>query len=90
MKLFWIEGLILSGSGTRRKSAPAARPFSQSFWANSAQEAIQMAYDAAPGVRWMEGPSIQEKSEEQRMRDIGAPELFTSPRRVARKKPAKK
>jgi len=49
-----------------------------------------MAYDAAPGVRWMEGPSIQEKSEEQRMRDIGAPELFTSPRRVARKKPAKK
>jgi hypothetical protein len=28
-----------------------------------------------PGARWIEGPVIAEKSEEQRMRAMGAPEL---------------
>jgi hypothetical protein len=38
-------------------------------------EAIQAAVQSMPGARWIEGPMIAEKSEEQRMRAMGAPEL---------------
>ena len=75
MKLFWIEGLISSKEGSSRKAATTVKPFSQSYWANSAQEALQMALQDHPRVRWIEGPTISETSEEQRMRALGAPEL---------------
>ena len=90
MKLFWIEGVITTKTGSGRKAAPGVRPFSQSFWANTAQEAIQMAYEATAGARWTEGPSVRDQSEEQRMRALGAPELFASSPKTNRKKSAKK
>ena len=75
MKLFWVEGLYVPKNGGGRKASPASRPFSQSFWANSPLDAIQAAVQSLPGARWIEGPVIAEKSEEQRMRAMGAPEL---------------
>jgi hypothetical protein len=75
MKLFWVEGLYIPKNGGGRKTGPASKPFTQSFWANSPTEAIQAAVQSIPGARWIEGPLIAEKSEEQRMRAMGAPEL---------------
>ena len=74
MKQFWVEGLVLpKGAGRSKKST--VKPFSQSFWANTPQEAIQMAFDSIPGGQWVDGPSVSTTSEEQRMRALGAPEL---------------
>jgi hypothetical protein len=75
MKLFWIEGLISSKESSSRKNNTVTKPFSQSYWANSAQEALQLAMQDHPKTRWVEGPSVVETSEEQRMRAMGAPEL---------------
>ncbi len=76
MKLYWVEGLYTVKDGTGRFKNSAAKPYSQSFWANSPQEAVQMAWQELPGARWLEGPTVNETSEEKRMRAIGAPELF--------------
>ncbi len=75
MKLFWVEGVYVPKNGGGRQSSPGSRPFTQSFWANTPLEAIQAAVQSLPGARWIEGPVIAEKSEEQRMRAMGAPEL---------------
>jgi hypothetical protein len=76
MKLYWVEGLYSMKEGSGRTKYSAPRPFSQSFWANSPQEAVQMALEeAVAGARWLEGPSASETSEEMRMRALGAPEL---------------
>jgi len=75
MKLYWIEGLYIVKEGTGRSKYSAAKPYSQSFWANSPQEAVQMALDDVSGTRWLEGPTVSETSEEKRMRALGAPEL---------------
>ena len=75
MKLFWVEGVFVPKNGGGRKMGSASKPFSQSFWARTPVEAIQAAVQSIPGARWIEGPVIAEKSEEQRMRAMGAPEL---------------
>lgn len=76
MKLFWIEGLISQKADASRKNrSSTTKPFSQSYWANTAQEALQLALQDNPKLRWIEGPSVSETSEEQRMRAMGAPEL---------------
>lgn len=75
MKLYWVEGLYTVKEGPGRSKNAAARPYSQSFWANSPQEAMQMAWQENPGARWVEGPTVSETSEEKRMRALGAPEL---------------
>jgi len=75
MKLFWVEGVYVPKGEGGRKTGPASKPFTQSFWAESALDAIQSAVQSIPGARWIEGPVIVEKSEEQRMRAMGAPEL---------------
>ncbi len=75
MKLYWVEGVYVPKTGGGRKAGSASKPFSESFWANSPLEAIQAAVQSLPGARWIEGPVIAEKSEEQRMRAMGAPEL---------------
>ncbi len=90
MKLFWVEGLYIPKNEGGRKAGPASRPFTQSFWANSPLEAIQSAVQSMPGARWIEGPVIAEKSEEMRMRAMGAPELPGLERVSKNKKTGKK
>jgi hypothetical protein len=75
MKLYWVEGLYTLKNGAGRSRNSAAKPFSQSFWANSPQEAVQMALQELSDARWLEGPTVSETSEEKRMRALGAPEL---------------
>jgi hypothetical protein len=75
MKLYWVEGLYTAKEGTGRSKISATRPYSKSFWANSPQEAVQMALEDVPGARWSEGPTVSTTSEEKRMRALGAPEL---------------
>ncbi len=90
MKLFWIEGLLSPRSSSGRGKNAGVKPYSQSFWANSVQEAVNLALQANPGARWIEGPTVSETSEEQRMRAMGAPELPGLDVRPAPKKSGKK
>jgi hypothetical protein len=80
MKLFWVEGTFipkksLKKAGKDDSAPPYREPFAMSFWANSPQEALQEANAAIKGGMWVEGPVIAKKSEEERMRDSGAPQL---------------
>ena len=81
MDQYWVEGLYIAGNNLQkvRKSGQYSEtdvePFSKSFWANNPNEAIQAANDHLKGGEWVEGPRIVQRSEEQRMRAMGAPEL---------------
>jgi hypothetical protein len=81
MQRFFVEGLFVSKQGLKKaqKSGRVApgdiEPFAQPFWANSPAEALQMATQALDGGQWTEGPRLSDQTEEQRMRQIGAPEL---------------
>lgn len=74
MKHFWIEGVILVKTSIRSKNR-SLKPVSDSVWANTAEEAVRMAMENHPNVQWIEGPILRTDSEEQRMRQLGAPEL---------------
>ncbi len=90
MKQFFVEGLVIAIAGKgRSKRGGEVQPFSGSYWANSAEEALQMAREEAPGAQWVEGPRLARQSEEQRMRKAGAPELFNlpSPKKTAQRRP---
>ncbi len=95
MKRFYIEGTYTARSGAKKgprggKSAQGVEPFAQAFWAESAAEALQMANEAIAGGQWVEGPRLSDLSEEDRMRQMGAPLLpgFEPPARPASKKKA--
>ena len=90
MKQFWIDGLLALRSGSSRGKNVGVKLYSQSYWANTAQEAVNLALQANPGARWIEGPTVSETSEEQRMRAIGAPELPGLDVRPVHKKTGKK
>lgn len=81
MKHYSIEGVILTARGVKRhqktgKTTPAdLEAFSLAVWAESEQRALEEAQLALRGGSWVEGPKISLKSEEQRMREQGAPEL---------------
>ncbi len=75
MQLFWVEGLLAQKAGAGKSKPSGIKPYSASFWANTAQEAVQMALSANPRARWLEGPTVSDTSEEMRMRAMGAPEL---------------
>jgi hypothetical protein len=81
MEQYWVEGLFANAHGVSkaRKSGsyPAAsiEPFARGLWANSPQEAIQLATEALKGGVWIEGPVVSRLTEEQRMRAQGAPEF---------------
>jgi len=80
MKQFFVEGLVIPNrKAGRSKVKPEVEPFSHSYWANTAEEALKMAREEMAGAEWVEGPRLARQSEEQRMRKIGAPELFSSP-----------
>ena len=89
MKQFFIEGLVI-GPATNRRSKRSAevQPFSRSYWANNAEEALRLAREDMPGAQWIEGPRLARQSEEQRMRKMGAPELplFETPKAGKKKR----
>jgi hypothetical protein len=70
MKQFWIEGLYLP-----KGNKSGAEPFYKSFWALTMEDALQEAINSLPGAKWLRGPGIARISEEQRLRQMGAPEL---------------
>jgi hypothetical protein len=81
MQQFWVEGLFANARGVSkaRKSrvypASSIEPFAKGIWANSPNEAIQLATEALEGGEWVEGPLVSLLTEEQRMRAMGAPEF---------------
>jgi hypothetical protein len=79
MKLYWVEGLYLPGKRVKKAGKASAagtlEPFAKSYWANSPNEALQMALEDLKGGQWIKGPKISTTSEEKRMRNLGAPEL---------------
>ncbi|MEW5872103.1 MAG: hypothetical protein AB1894_22765 [Chloroflexota bacterium] len=89
MEQYWIEGIFLTKQGVAKqkksgKRSPAyIEPFSKSFWANNAEEAVRLATEALQGGEWLETPRVSKTSEEQRMRFMGAPELpgFGAPKK---------
>ena len=74
MERYLVEGLYFP-KPTSKKTKPVLEPFARSYWANSAQEAIQMATEDLQGGNWQKAPRASQTSEEQRMRQSGQPEL---------------
>jgi hypothetical protein len=87
MPYYYVEGLYITKAGRRRAvkrgrvTAGDIEPFGRGFWASGPAEALQMAFEALEGGEWTEPPRLSQTSEEQRMRQMGQPELpgFGSP-----------
>jgi len=81
MKAYWIEGLFASAKTLKKRrknralTATEIEPYAATVWANSPEEAAQLATEQLQGGEWVDGPHISQTSEEQRMRSLGAPEL---------------
>jgi len=81
MRQYWVEGLFVPGNRSKKAgkgAAPAGsalEPFAKPYWANSPEEAVQMAAEDIAGGQWVKGPKVSTTSEEKRMRNSGAPEL---------------
>jgi hypothetical protein len=81
MDQYYVEGLFATKQGLKkaRKTgilAPSSiEPFAKTIWANSREEALQLATEELKGGEWTEGPRVNKMSEEQRMRAMGAPQL---------------
>lgn len=81
MEHYFVEGVYVSKRRLKKIQkgggyAPADQePFGRTFWANSAEEALRQAEEALNGGQWIEPPHVSRLSEEQRMRNLGAPEL---------------
>jgi hypothetical protein len=90
MQQYWIEGLFIPKKTRKGGKTPAVEPFAKAIWANSPAEALQLATAELNGGQWTDGPHLGQKTEEQRMRSLGAPELpgFGAPplKRTASKK----
>ena len=81
MKQYWVEGLYIPAP-ERKKTRPARSversgpvPFYHSFWAETPADALRQAGEEIGAGTWTDGPRILKTSEEQRMRNMGAPEL---------------
>ncbi len=72
MNQYWVEG-VYRKKGSRKKAG--VEPYAKIVWAASPQDAARLATEEIIGCEWVEGPQISRKSEEKRMRDLGAPEL---------------
>ncbi|RPI34658.1 MAG: hypothetical protein EHM70_02110 [Chloroflexota bacterium] len=78
MEHYWVEGLFYTRQGLKKahKGGRAeVEPFAKSIWANSPDEAVRLATEELNGGEWREGPRVNRLSEEQRMRQMGMPEL---------------
>ena len=81
MQQYFVEGLFVTRQGVRkalktgRYPAASIEPFAKTIWANSPAEAIRLATEELAGGEWSEGPRVSKVTEEQRMRQMGAPEF---------------
>ena len=81
MPQYYVEGLFANKQGGKKKHktgiypASSIEPYARTIWANSEQEAIQIATSELKGGEWTEGPNLSHVTEEQRMRSSGAPEF---------------
>jgi hypothetical protein len=81
MKAFWVEGLYLNRQGVKKAKKTGTyqqsyvEPFAEVIWANTREEALRYATEKLEGGEWLEAPKVTMKTEEQRMRSLGAPEL---------------
>lgn len=81
MPHYYIEGLFANKQGVKKKQktgtypANSIEPYAKTIWANSPQEAIQIATSELEEGEWTEGPRLSQVTEEQRMRSLGAPEF---------------
>ena len=81
MKQYDVEGLYATRQGLKKAQksglVPLAyiEPYAKTIWANSPEEAMHIATEELNGGAWTEGPRLSRMSEEQRMRQLGAPEL---------------
>lgn len=95
MEVYFVEGTFITPKGVKktRKNGRVAssdlEPFARRIYANSEQEALQLAEEALNGGQWLEKPTVSKVTESQRMRQIGAPQLpgfETAPKKSAKKK----
>jgi hypothetical protein len=81
MAQFYVEGLYANKQGVKQKHktgtypTSSIEPYARTIWANSPQEALQIAWSELDGGEWTEGPHLSHVTEEQRMRSLGAPEF---------------
>lgn len=81
MPAYWIEGIYISAAGLKKakktgKIAEADKElFARSLWAETPADALSLADEALQGGKWLEKPRLSKTTEEQRMRQQGAPEL---------------
>lgn len=93
MEQYYVEGVFATKQGVKkaRKTGllppSSIEPFARTIWANSKEEALQLATQELKGGEWTEGPRVSKMSEEQRMRAMGAPQLpgFGAPAKKKRK-----
>jgi hypothetical protein len=90
MPLYFVEGLFIP-KRSLKKAKKTVEPYAKVVWANSPAEAIQQASEELAGGQWVEGPAVSKTTEEQRMRQSGAPELpgLASRKHGSLKKPHK-
>ncbi|MBN2146765.1 MAG: hypothetical protein JW726_05220 [Anaerolineales bacterium] len=81
MQYYTVEGLYLTRKGlkkaqkTGRIAAGDIELFAKAIWANNPEEAVEIATQELAGGEWREKPRVSKKTEEQRMRSLGMPEL---------------
>jgi len=81
MPAYWIEGVYITADRLKKakrsgKIAEADKElFARSIWADTPHEALRLADEALQGGKWLEKPRLSLTTEEQRMRQQGAPEL---------------
>jgi hypothetical protein len=81
MKPFWVEGVYVNKQGVKKAKKTGAyqqtyvEPFAEVVWANTKAEALKDATEKLGGGEWLEEPKVTLKTEEQRMRTLGEPEL---------------
>jgi uncharacterized Ntn-hydrolase superfamily protein len=79
MNHYWVEGAYIKAQdlkkAARRGPAGLSEPFARHYWADSPEEALAMALEDLCGGQWVGAPDISDSSEDQRMRDLGMPEL---------------
>ncbi len=81
MPQYYVEGLYANKQGVKKKhktgSYPTSciEPYARTIWANSPQEALQIATSELEGGEWTEEPHLSPVTEEQSMRSMGAPEF---------------
>ena len=93
MQKYYVEGVYVTRRGLQnarkggRYTAKDMEPFASTFWAENVEDAIRQATEALGGGQWLEGPRLGKKSEEDRMRAMGAPELpgFGAPKKKGKK-----